>query len=202
MNLQAEPWLPTCWVNGRGFTPKFLWFHRGFSQMKIGTWPFGSHLYTAWNFNLGTSRKSFPAKSPNKKTAESIQKLAPAVCIQLILSTNHGEFQKWSAAKRCQHQNSPTKINHSNPFHLLTLLDLPVWTITHPRSLHEVVSDTNLIEELLGAERFSPGSSSMTWRMRCSTTLTSYVGQSPFGSFHFFSWKWQPTPLPLRLIAV
>lgn len=152
MNLQAEPWLPTCWVNGRGFTPKFLWFHRGFSQMKIGTWPFGSHLYTAWNFNLGTSRKSFPAKSPNKKTAESIQKLAPAVCIQLIRSTNHGEFQKWSAANRCQHQNSPTKIKSSNPFHLLTLLDLPVWTITHPAVFTKLsVTPTSLRNSWEGA---------------------------------------------------
>lgn len=63
-------------------------------------------------------------------------------------------FRNEAQQKRCQHQNSPTKINHSNPFHLLTLLDLPVWTITHPRSLHEVVSDTNLIEELLGGSVF------------------------------------------------
>lgn len=60
-----------------------------------------------------------------------MQKLAPAVFIQLTLSTNHGEFLQ-KRSKRCQHQNLPTKINRSNPFHLLTLLDLPVWTITHP----------------------------------------------------------------------
>lgn len=123
----------------------------GFSQMKLEPDLLEANSAHLETLTLGHPRNHFLQNHPTKKLPQKHAKTSSFRFIQLIRSTNHGEFQKWSAANRCQHQNSPTKIKSSNPFHLLTLLDLPVWTITHPRSLHEVVSDTNLIEELLGA---------------------------------------------------
>ena len=135
------------------FIPKFLWVSRwSFSQMKLEPDLLEANSIQLETWTLGHPRNHFLQNHPTKKLPQSMQKLAPAVFIQLILSTNHGEFQKWSAAKRCQHQNSPTKINRSNPFHLLTLLDLPVWTITHPAVFTKLsVTPTSLRNSWEGA---------------------------------------------------
>ena len=91
-----------------------------------------THLET---LTLGHPRNHFLQNHPTKKLPQSMQKPAPAVFIQLILSTYHDEFlqkrRKKVPASKLPHKNQ-TKINRSNPFHLLILLDLPVWTITHP----------------------------------------------------------------------
>lgn len=121
------------WWMDEVFIPKFLWFHgEVFPKWNWNLTFWKPTLHRDGTWTLGHPRNHFLQNHPTKKLPQSMQKPAPAVFIQLIRSTNHGEFQKWSAAKRCQHQNSPTKINRSNPFHLLTLLALPVWTITHP----------------------------------------------------------------------
>lgn len=144
VNLRVERWLPTCWVDGRGFHPQnSLGFPPRVFPKWNWNWPFGSHLY---NFNLGTSQKSFPAI----KTATKYAKTS-SCRFYTVDSFN----KSWWVSSEAQQKVPASKFTHKNqPLQSFPSLD-PPWPsrLDHhpPRSLHEVVSDTNLIEELLGS---------------------------------------------------
>ena len=134
--------------------------------------------------DLGTSKNHFNHFPQNHPTKNG-KNVPLHPFIQVILSTNHGDLQKWSAAKnvllRVCIKFTP-KINRSKSLQptilsiswpSLTLLDLPIWTI-HPQSSRSCQWHPPHWGTPKGVQ-IQPGFSATTWRMNGSTTLPSNV---------------------------